>query len=219
LTVPSIVTSFTSTSTPATFVSISTTYTTTSPTVDTLVFTSVISTTSTATTTTTLTTTTTTVAASAVPTPTYYYLVANYPASDAGNTRIYGTVGSGLLYYFIDVILPSTKNALNFTIDPTTGAVGAINPATTGKVAYYNPNFGLGVSKMYIASAGSAAAGGLVQLSCSVDTSNNFDCLFGTQPAAFWICQGQLQIVPLGYDFTQNCGTAPEQISLSVQPA
>lgn len=206
LTVPSTLTSFTSTSTPATSISISTTYTTTSPTVTTLVITSVTSTTSTATTTTTLTTTTTTVTASATPT---YYFVASYPPTDTGNTNTFANMKPAGTKDFIQ-FQPSLAAATKFTVDPDTGVVTLINSPAVGQRVYYSDS---GTSS-YVKVASITVAANLEQLSCSVDASNNLNCFFGTQTAAWWLCTSILSVVQPGFDYTSTCPGA-EQISIT----
>lgn len=149
------------------------------------------------------------------PTPTFY-LKASYPTSDATNANIFGynTALSGQAFYIN--FTPTLANAAQFALDPDTHFVTAVNGPAASDMAFYST--GVGASSYVLVATESFADGqGGEPLDCSIDASNNLVCEFGSQTAAFWLCGGHLNVVQLGYDFTNTCnaGTA-EQIGVSV---
>jgi len=151
------------------------------------------------------------------PTPTFY-LKASYPTSDAANANIFGYNNALNGQAFFINFTPNLANAVQFTLDPDTNYVTAVNGPAARDMAFYST--GVGPSSFVLVATESYAAGqGGEPLDCSIDASNNLVCEFGSQTAAFWLCGGHLNVVQPGYDFTNTCnsGTA-EQIGVSVAP-
>lgn len=152
------------------------------------------------------------------PTPTFY-LQATYPASDAGNANVFGynTAQNGEAY-FIN-FQTNVANAVQFSLDPDTGYVQALNGPAASDMAFYSTGVGASSFVLVTTSSYSASQGGQ-SLICSIDpVSSSLDCNFGSQTAAWWLCGGHLNVVQPGYDFTNKCsGGTAEQISVSVVP-
>ena len=167
---------------------------------------------------TTVTSTVATVTVTSAATPTFY-LRATYPASDAGNTNLFGytaPLGSGAAY-FIN-FTPSPTDAVQFALDPASGTLTALNGPAAQDMAFYSQTVGQSSFVLVTTSTFATSQGGQL-LSCSIGSQGSLNCHFGSNTAAFWLCGNHLNVVQPGYDFTNTCsaGTA-EQISLSVVP-